>query len=100
LSGANTGTLPSGFVQIQAANPDLKWETTKEVNAGIDFAILHDKISGSFDYFSRNTTGILITPGARASQIYRPTMQTRVLISLHSVTPTLIGGHLNLMFAM
>jgi len=62
LSGANTGTLPSGFVQIQAANPDLKWETTKEVNAGIDFAILHDKISGSFDYFSRNTTGILITP--------------------------------------
>lgn len=62
LTGANTGTLPSGFVQSQAANPDLKWETTDETNAGLDFAFWHDRISGSFDYFYRNTTGILITP--------------------------------------
>jgi len=62
LSGANTGTLPSGFVQTQAANPDLKWETTDEINTGIDFSILRSKIYGSFDYFSRKTTGILITP--------------------------------------
>ena len=62
LSGANTGTLPSGFVQTQAANPALKWETTEEINAGVDFAIFKNKIYGSFDYFSRNTTGILITP--------------------------------------
>jgi TonB-linked SusC/RagA family outer membrane protein len=62
LSGANTGTLPSGFVQTQAANPGLKWETTDEINAGVDFTIFNEKISGSFDYFSRKTTGILITP--------------------------------------
>jgi TonB-linked SusC/RagA family outer membrane protein len=62
LNGANTGTLPSGFVQIQAANPDLKWETTDEVNTGVDFSILRNKLFGSFDYFSRKTTGILITP--------------------------------------
>ncbi len=62
LSGANTGTLPSGFVQTQAANSGLKWETTDEVNAGIDFSILRNSIFGSFDYFSRNTSGILITP--------------------------------------
>ena len=37
LSGANTGTLPSGFVQTQAANPALKWETTEEINAGVGF---------------------------------------------------------------
>ena len=62
LSGANTGTLPSGFVQIQAENPDLKWETTNEINTGIDFALFKNRIYGSFDYFSRKTTGILITP--------------------------------------
>lgn len=62
LSGANTGTLPSGFVQTQAENAGLKWEATEEVNTGFDFSILKNKISGSFDYFSRNTTGILITP--------------------------------------
>lgn len=62
LSGANTGTLPSGFVQTQAANSALKWETTDEINGGIDYSIFHNKIFGSFDYFSRKTTGILITP--------------------------------------
>ncbi len=62
LSGANTGALPSGFVQTQAGNPDLKWESTGEVNAGLDFTILDSKVFGSFDYFSRKTTGILITP--------------------------------------
>ncbi len=62
LSGANTGTLPSGFVQTQAANSGLKWETTDEINAGLDFTIFNNRIYGSFDYFSRKTTGILITP--------------------------------------
>ncbi|MDN3656565.1 SusC/RagA family TonB-linked outer membrane protein [Ferruginibacter paludis] len=62
LSGANTGNLPSGFVQTQAANTALKWETTDEINTGLDFTILNNKIFGSFDYFTRKTTGILITP--------------------------------------
>jgi TonB-linked SusC/RagA family outer membrane protein len=66
LGGSNTGTLPSGFVQTQAANPLLKWEATKEINVGVDFSILKNKIFGSFDYFSRNTTGILITPPVAA----------------------------------
>ncbi|MFT3704460.1 MAG: SusC/RagA family TonB-linked outer membrane protein [Agriterribacter sp.] len=62
LSGANTGTLPSGFVQTQAENSSLKWETTDEVNVGLDFTVFKSRIFGSFDYFSRKTTGILIVP--------------------------------------
>ena len=62
LNGANTGNLPSGFVSIQAANSGLKWETTKEVNVGLDFGFFENKLSGSFDYFSRKTEGILIRP--------------------------------------
>ena len=62
LSGANTGTLPSGFVQTQAAISALKWETTDEINVGTDFALLNNRIFGSFDYFTRKTSGILITP--------------------------------------
>ncbi len=62
LNGNNTGPLPSGFVQTQAANPALKWETTDEVNVGLDFGFFDNRLYGSFDYFSRNTTGILITP--------------------------------------
>lgn len=62
LGGVNTGNLPSGFVSIQAANSGLKWESTKEVNVGLDFAFLDNKLSGSFDYFTRKTEGILIKP--------------------------------------
>lgn len=62
LNGINTGNLPSGFVSIQAGNSGLKWETTKEYNVGLDFGFFENKLSGSFDYFSRKTEGILIVP--------------------------------------
>ena len=62
LAGGNTGVLPSGFVQIQAANTRLKWETTDETNLGLDFSFLNRRIFGSFDYFTRKITDILITP--------------------------------------
>jgi TonB-linked SusC/RagA family outer membrane protein len=62
LNGANTGNLPSGFVSIQGLNSGLKWETTKEYNVGLDFGFFRNKLSGSFDYFSRKTEGILIVP--------------------------------------
>ena len=62
LNGANTGTLPSGFVQVQRGNPNLKWESTTETNVGLDFGFLNEKITGSFDYFSRKIGDILINP--------------------------------------
>ncbi|WP_418264155.1 SusC/RagA family TonB-linked outer membrane protein [Flavobacterium faecale] len=62
LNGTNTGNLPSGFVSTQGVNPGLKWETTKEYNVGLDFGFFGNKLSGSFDYFSRKTEGILIVP--------------------------------------
>ena len=62
LAGGNTGVLPSGFVQTQAANTKLKWETTDETNVGLDYSFLNRRVFGSFDYFSRKITDILITP--------------------------------------
>lgn len=75
ITGSNGGTLPSGYSQVRRGNPNLKWETTEETNGGLDFGFLNEKIFGSFDYFSRRTTDILITPpyvaaiGAGASQV-------------------------------
>jgi TonB-dependent starch-binding outer membrane protein SusC len=62
IQGVNTGTLPSGFVQTQLGNPNLKWESTTETNIGLDFGFLNERITGSFDYFNRNTSNILIQP--------------------------------------
>ncbi|WP_293297321.1 TonB-dependent receptor [Allomuricauda sp.] len=62
INGNNTGNLPSGFVSTQAENPDLRWETTKEWNFGVDFGLFQNMISGSFDYYTRETSDILTTP--------------------------------------
>lgn len=62
INGVNSGTLPSGFVKTRTANQDLRWETTTEVNAGFDFALMNNKLFGSFDFFSRETKDILVTP--------------------------------------
>ncbi len=42
-----------------AYNPDLKWEETTSTNLGIDFSILDNRISGSFDYYYRETTDLI-----------------------------------------
>jgi hypothetical protein len=47
---------------VQAANPALKWETTEELNIGVDFGFFNQKLFGSFDYFSRKIFDILIQP--------------------------------------
>ncbi len=47
------------FRFAHSANPDLKWEEVAELNVGIDFGILNDRISGSIDYFRKNTFDLL-----------------------------------------
>ncbi|MES2374132.1 MAG: SusC/RagA family TonB-linked outer membrane protein [Bacteroidota bacterium] len=44
---------------VNVANPDLKWESTKQFDVGIDFDLFGGKVFGSVDYFHKNTTDIL-----------------------------------------
>ncbi len=67
LNGIDQGNLPSGFVSVQGENLALKWETTEELNIGLDFGLFDDKLYGSFDYFTRNTSDILIQPPIAAA---------------------------------
>lgn len=62
LNGVNSGTLPSGVIATQTANPNLKWESTTETNGGLDFGFFNQKLTGSFDYFFRKTKDILLVP--------------------------------------
>ncbi|UYQ91688.1 TonB-dependent receptor [Chitinophaga horti] len=43
------------------ANPNLKWERTTETNFGIDFGVLRDRITGTFDYYNRETNDLLFS---------------------------------------
>ena len=62
ITGAGQGALPSGFIRTQRPNPDLKWETTTQHNAGVDFGFLDQRFTGSFDYFFKRSSDILVSP--------------------------------------
>jgi len=48
-----------GVSLSRLGNPDLKWETTTEYNFGVDFSLLKDRISGSFEMFNRVISDLL-----------------------------------------
>ncbi|WP_010416917.1 SusC/RagA family TonB-linked outer membrane protein [Anaerophaga thermohalophila] len=45
---------------IQNANPDLKWESTEQINIGLDFAI-KNRIIGSLEVYQKKTSDLLYT---------------------------------------
>ena len=57
---------------------DLKWETTTSWNAGFDFGFLKDRISGSFDFYTRKTEDLLATVAAPAGSTIDKTILTNV----------------------
>ncbi|KVV15145.1 TonB-dependent receptor [Flavobacterium sp. TAB 87] len=60
--GANTmwgGSVISGVRLAGLGNPGLKWEKQVDVNAGVDFSLLNNRIVGSVDYFNRVVSRIL-----------------------------------------
>lgn len=54
-------TLVGGAGTLQS-NPDLTWESAATFNAGVDFSLFNNKLSGSFDYFNKVTRNILQSP--------------------------------------
>ena len=61
ISGINGGyDLANGYVRNQRGNDEIKWETTTQHNVGIDYAMFHNEIYGSFDWFNKKTTDILL----------------------------------------
>jgi TonB-dependent starch-binding outer membrane protein SusC len=45
--------------QANVGNANLKWESTKQYDIGIDFAFLNNRISGTVDYYNKDKTNIL-----------------------------------------
>jgi TonB-linked SusC/RagA family outer membrane protein len=54
------GTRAIGYAPVSIANPDLKWETTDQVDVGIDATFLNSRISITADYYNKNTKDLLL----------------------------------------
>lgn len=62
LWGAGQNYLESpGTAPVQLANPDLKWETTRQLNLGVDASFLKDRLSVEFNLYSKYTTDLLLS---------------------------------------
>jgi iron complex outermembrane receptor protein len=42
------------------ANPDLKWETKAEIDFGADFALFNNRLTGTFDWYTRTTKDVIL----------------------------------------
>lgn len=55
----SNGKWTRELVPARNPNPDLRWERKREFNVGFDFDILSGRLSGTFDYYNRNTKDAL-----------------------------------------
>ncbi len=57
--GANY-TTTAGTRPLQLANPELKWETTRQIDIGVDLGILDERVVFSFDWYNKYTEDLLL----------------------------------------
>jgi len=76
----NVNQTPDSFYPIigngqlnrpDAYNSDLTWETTTTYNVGLDFGFVNNRITGSLDYYFRETTDLLNTVYVPAGANFR-----------------------------
>jgi len=58
-SGYNYGPNP-GTALNNAGNPDLTWEVNKIFNVGLDFGLFKNRLTGTVEYYNRQTSNLLI----------------------------------------
>lgn len=65
----NAGTDPetgepilfNGFgLASNASNPDLKWESSKQINLGLDLGLFNNRLNATIDFYQTNTTDLLL----------------------------------------
>ena len=49
------GSLPSGL-----ANPDLRWETSRQLDLGIDLRMFNNRLTVGLDWYNKDTDGLLV----------------------------------------
>jgi iron complex outermembrane receptor protein len=53
-------SIATGLVASQVANPNLKWETSEQVNIGLDYGVMADRFTGVIDFYQKTTKDLLL----------------------------------------
>ncbi|MDB4949034.1 MAG: TonB-dependent outer membrane protein SusC/RagA [Gemmatimonadetes bacterium] len=53
-------TIGSGSTQTSLANPDIRWQSQKQTNLGLDFNLLGNALAINADYYVARSSGLLV----------------------------------------
>jgi TonB-linked SusC/RagA family outer membrane protein len=59
--GTATYSGSSGVVPLNVPNPNIKWETTQELNFGVDLSVLSGRLQTIFNVYYNKTNDLLLT---------------------------------------
>ena len=54
------GTTSIGYLLLNTANPNLKWETTEQTDLGVDFGFFEQRLTATVDVYKKKTTDLLL----------------------------------------
>ncbi|MBC6988205.1 MULTISPECIES: SusC/RagA family TonB-linked outer membrane protein [Hymenobacter] len=54
------GATAAGQAPNRVNNPDLKWEKSQTFDVGFDFGLLKNRLTGSFDYYTKTSKDLLL----------------------------------------
>ncbi|MDP4201203.1 MAG: TonB-dependent receptor [Bacteroidota bacterium] len=72
--GANYGDA-AGIASSQLSNPDLKWETTRQWNLGLESSLLSNRLSFEVNYYNKYTYDLLLNVPVPGKTGYSSTIQ-------------------------
>ncbi|MBD1431268.1 TonB-dependent receptor [Sphingobacterium sp. DN00404] len=61
-NGVFNGAPMANFAITNEFNRDIKWEHTEQLDVGLEFSTLANRLSVEFDYFNRDTKNLLFAP--------------------------------------
>ena len=62
------GSLVNGIALSKLGNPNLKWETLTDINIGLDYGFLRNRISGSIDFYQRTRKDVIMSKSLMSYQ--------------------------------
>jgi TonB-linked SusC/RagA family outer membrane protein len=81
-----------GFVPLNVSNPNLKWETTKQLNVGLDFGLWENRLTGTLDAYDKQTDDLLLNQPLGPSSGFTSLLVNRGSLNNKGVELTLNGS--------
>jgi len=81
----------SALIPTQLGNTNIKWESTKEADEGIDIALFNSRLTATFDYYNKQTSGDLLSYPVAPNSSYTSLLTNAVGIKNTGLEIT-VGG--------